>query len=375
MQSMEQLYMLAFRNISFLFIEISLLFATRTVTKICNLLISEDLDSDERYIQCVQCLFLPVVQEDIDICDIFNCNILLPIDNDTPIAYKFMKYQRSAKFIFVFRYISILYNSFFKETINKKVFYDPKKITGFYLICFRLSHYLIMLKKAIKEFDLYIDSLYKTHVKNIIPVDIFVKERFNVDNKNPRYVVTPIVDEKKLELNVEYINNPYRVGYFSANTAGTNLQAEMHDIIVPNKTVMYSFNLAKEQLNINDPSAKLDSNIKALVTDDVRNQSVKETYFIGEITGYIEGKTTGLTEYPEPDNLLNKFKRYITDDQDIIVLGYGQSGSGKTSALIKLAHPSTKGIIPNLMDSLSRNDYTSLQVRFINIYLNWAADC
>ena len=367
----DQFYFVTFRIVTYLFIEVSKLFAKDTVTKICNLLISDDIERDEKYTECVRSLFLPVIQEDIDICDILKCNVAHPIDNDTPIALKFLKFVPNAKFVFVFRYISILYNSFFKQSVDKKSFFKPKHIMDFYTVCMRILYYLHMLSLVIIDHKIHIDDLYKQHVKNIIPVDIYVKERNNTENKNPRYNVTTSNDDDNLKLTVNYINNPYRVGYFSSDAQGTTVRVEMDRLhIEPDRKLMYSYNLAREQLTA-ATGLVYDANIKNLATNDIKNESKTETYYIGNITGYIEGKGT---EYPKKDDLQKKFKEYIKENRDIIVLGYGQSGSGKTSALIKLKNPSTKGIIPTLMDSLDSNEYVKLEVDFINIYLNWSAE-
>ena len=135
----------------------------------------------------------------------------------------------------------------------------------------------------------------------------------------------------------------------------------------------YSYNFAREQLDASVNST-YDPKIKSLVSSDIQDKSQKETYFIGNITGYIEGKNDTIKEYPKKDDLLNKFVEYINENRDIIVLGYGQSGSGKTSALIRLKNPAVKGIIPVLMDNLDKTEFVELKVDFINLYLNWSVE-
>ena len=104
------------------------------------------------------------------------------------------------------------------------------KVHAFYTICTRLIYYILMLKEEVTHYGYHIDTLYKSHVNKIIPVDIFVKERFNVENKNPRYNVETNTENNSLQLTVNYINNPYRVGYFSVDNQGENLKEEMKNI-------------------------------------------------------------------------------------------------------------------------------------------------
>ena len=103
----------------------------------------------------------------------------------------------------------------------------------------------------------------------------------------------------------------------------------------------------------------------------------RENYFLGKINGYYSFNNRNKDDKDLIDDEYGGIKiiNKIISKEDIIILGYGQSGSGKTSTLIYSTFDgtTTEGIIPRLLNKLkhSYNDLVILELIFIDIYLNW----
>jgi hypothetical protein len=102
-------------------------------------------------------------------------------------------------------------------------------------------------------------------------------------------------------------------------------------------------------------------------------QSKVEKYYIGPINGYFDQSFKN-SDIANSDNcgilILNK----LIKGENVIVIGNGQSGSGKTSSLITLYNSTTKkedvGILPLICNKLP-NDFTKIKSTMLDIYLNY----
>ena len=91
----------------------------------------------------------------------------------------------------------------------------------------------------------------------------------------------------------------------------------------------------------------------------------EENYDFGRIDGFLDQTHDRAT-----DQMILQFNMNIhVHKKNLIILGYGQSGSGKTSSLIyrQSNNNSQIGIVPDLLNSLDKKIYTYLNVQFIDI--------
>jgi hypothetical protein len=180
----------------------------------------------------------------------------------------------------------------------------------------------------------------------------------NSNSKNPRYNITLINDNKKIEttkelnykletkinyydFKIEYFNHYESIGY----------KADKYD---HEKAIKF----------VND------------------NKQYMETYNLGKINRYYSNtvKSEEIAKDPECGLiLLNKLRKF----ENIIIVGNGQSGSGKTAALLGFKTDITgyqAGLLPELSKQLIEPDnsdednkiqyFTSATVKLINLYLD-----
>jgi hypothetical protein len=201
----------------------------------------------------------------------------------------------------------------------------------------------------------------------------YVKERndanrYNLNNKiNPRYKIE-IKDNKKdvykncndpskgsepkikyYDFNISYFNEPNRIGFKNDDDAYTN----------------YNQTTAEEFVN------------------DRTNIKKWEHYKLGKINRYYGWNMTSEEISKDLECgliLLEKLRRF----EDIIIVGNGQSGAGKTASLIGFMDGKTHkhGLLPNLANQLinpeqeSKDSNNNIQyfykatVKLINLYLN-----
>ena len=179
---------------------------------------------------------------------------------------------------------------------------------------------------------------------------------------------------------MKYYNTPFRVGTFRYNPDSDKVVQDIYsvqEIDDHGYHLMYSRGLALYELDTTgsapSPFPWYDG---AYVNNRVTRKHIQEfcreeNYNFGKITGYLDDN-----DHDTPKGVLSrKWMRQIEDNKDIIIIGYGQSGSGKTSSLIHLYNQDKgadkTGLIPRLLDTLDSNKYIQLKIDFVDIYLNW----
>jgi len=197
------------------------------------------------------------------------------------------------------------------------------------------------------DFIQKLDNAYQIFVDNSKKVYSYIKIRSETTN-NPRYKY--IVDKTKTNvgdysgyLYLSYINVDGKVGF---NPPGKYSMQEANR------------NLDAKQISFGDEDEK-----KKLLNKVTR----KEYYYFGQFDGiYVSEEPKKIATDLIP--LLNK----LLDGEDVCVIGYGQSGSGKTSSLIYLNDTKTNikkdGILIELCNKLHSN-YKKVEMKMKNIYL------
>ena len=278
------------------------------------------------------------------------------IKRDTQI-YKALYLQNIFK---LYNIISSKYYNFkydMQNFMNNKM-YEIHENTNTYIFCYTLYDEIINLdinqtklsKKIVNIFNYYalniqynyiniirkkqnnINEYYNDTIKQNSKILLYVKERIDTylstNNVNPRYIFTPhpiiyTSESPKLikyyKLNLEYFNyyNKYN------NTENYNLEYE-----------------------------------KTFISD---NSDYIEKYYLGNINGYYQYNMT-------PENIINNVEcggviiNKLTNLENIIIFGIGQSGSGKTSFLIN--YNQTPGIIIHILNKLGE---VTQELNYFNI--------
>ncbi len=309
-------------------------------------------------------------------------------------------YDNQKKYIFSYQLLMIIYNKINTESTNEgnntlidKYLTIASMNSGSFNLVIEYYLYNIILKNigtnlsSIKIFknDNYkkrLHEYYNQLFKNKNLVLTYVKERndaikYNYGDRdiNPRYQIlspynsseidsiVPYNDTNKsdlinLNLKLKYFNYHKRIGfnddddtiYYNEEKAKTERQTivnnkKLNDVIKTNKIYNYSHNNAVEFVN--------------------NNSQYIENYNLGTVNGYFHSYTTG-EDIANSSNcgkvLLNK----IINGEDIIIIGYGQSGAGKTSTLINLTLTTSEGdkreipgVLPSIAKQLIDVDLTS----------------
>ena len=83
------------------------------------------------------------------------------------------------------------------------------------------------------------------------------------------------------------------------------------------------------------------------------------------------------SKIPSGDMMKETIVNNINSKKDMIILGYGQSGSGKTSTLIRYLNTTPgqekdiPGFLPTVLNNLNATEYRKLELTYINMYMNW----
>ena len=243
-----------------------------------------------------------------------------------------------------------------------------------------------------KNYLKIIDDKYIELMSSHAQVLTYVKERndahiYNLSGKmNPRYKIELINDIqndvyqlanskslgndpsiKYYDLNISYFNYPKSIGLLNEHNP-------YFDSTTWPKNTAGKFEGYPTKLNY--------QHIKAEKYVNNHSNSQWEKYYLGKINRYYGWKIT--SEQISEDSecgliLLEKLRRF----EDIIIVGNGQSGAGKTAALIgyNLNNEPFPGLLPNLANKLikpedSEDSDDSIQyfqdatVELINLYIN-----
>lgn len=116
-----------------------------------------------------------------------------------------------------------------------------------------------------------------------------------------------------------------------------------------------------------EPKEKRDERKAAVDAYEVTDPAIKENYHFGSFEKIFESADTSAMIAVE---LFNKFKHKIQNFESICIIGYGQSGAGKTCCLINRGN--IKGIILDLLSIIGSNiaEITEVRLEGCDIYSN-----
>jgi hypothetical protein len=238
--------------------------------------------------------------------------------------------NNSSLFVFSFRLITKL-----NDIINDNRFgFLTTDVFYFTLLANTITelHYKnIQFKNFLDEPDNkdVIDEYYQKAMKDITPVNVYIKvnNMSRNDYLNPRYNFKYTKSQSFFnDLKLEYINSDKKVGIKTNNE--------------------YNHELAVENLK----------------------DGKKEYYNLGKINGYYKTNDEIINDPNCGELLINR----INNGENVIIIGNGQSGSGKTASLIYLQKDTKdiEGILPKILNKLDKT-YNTINIKLADIYLNW----
>jgi len=266
-------------------------------------------------------------------------------------------FNNSSLFVFNFRLISNL-NKVINGNELTSLTSDKYYYTILTNVMTELYHKCVLLEAFLKDPKnrKNINDSYEEIMKDITPVNIYVKVNNMpqaggkvIDSLNPRF-----------KFDVSNIN--YASG-------GTSVDAQGKKIFNPNNETSFFKDLKLTYQNNPTkvgfgPTGYDDTLARKQLSEDPK--TIKEKYNLGKINGWYENNEQ-VTDDPNCAGiLLNKIDR----GENIIIVGNGQSGSGKTASLVYLPYGDVQGILPTILNSLD-NSYTLIRVRLADIYFNW----
>lgn len=239
--------------------------------------------------------------------------------SEHPIYGKYIKIQNNEKCIFVYKLIEFLYD---RTKGNPTWFFRNKESSEYLINLFRFfSNHTLTLKDIYKQLldqEGSITQYYEKYIDDTKKIYTFVKIRSN-EKGNPRYNIK--IRNNKKDLFVRYCNTDKKI-----NTV--------------------------EEANMNSNS--------------------KEYYYFGPFD-----KIYSQSELPSQiskDSKMDLLIKKLVNGDDLCVIGYGQSGAGKTSSLIYLDNgkDSQNGILIELCnDQKIKNEFDKLEVTMINIFMRY----
>jgi hypothetical protein len=253
-------------------------------------------------------------------------NLYTKVTNDHTIE------QNSTLFVFNFRLITNL-NKIVNGHQSAVLTSDFYYLTMLANTMSELHYKNLMFKKFLSNENniSIINNVYEDVMKDITPVNVYIKVNNMIKdtdtNLNPRYNFQ--VDNKDRffkDLKLTYINSEKKVG-FDRDGNYTNYKA----------------------------------------INDLRDGK-KEYYNLGKINGYYDNDESILND----ENCGELLIKRIDNGENVIIIGNGQSGSGKTASLIylKKENDDIEGILPKILNKLN-SEYNKITLRLADIYLNW----
>jgi len=302
--------------------------------------ISEDIDNEKKLFSFLNLFFIDIdtYPEFINQFNLDGLNIKNMIERDTYI-YKLYDTQNTVRKLFAYTVIYLLNK---KVNIEKStIFFTNMKtsieITNIILILFNKIKIVLSRYNDIKSQNEKISNLYSELIKRKRKVFGFIKIRNDSYNDtrtiNPRY-------KYKIQSNQSNKDKYLALRYYNVDGR-------------------YDFgqNIMEAKKNLKD--------------DLETKKNKKEYYYFGPFDGIYE--TTKNNKDVADDSSKTILDKLIENDQDICVIGYGQSGSGKTSTLIYLNTPqkTEDGILVEICNSNKFTDtFHGIELKMVNLYVN-----
>ena len=270
---------------------------------------------------------------ELDKAATLNINISLKIKRDTFIIKKYI--GGDSEFIFNYTILSELLKLEIQHFVSNEIL--SKELTILYLNLIAKIEEIKKQYSTLKTQATVIKTAYINYVESRKRVFSFIKERCDAKNEDPKRLTSGL-------------RNP------------------RYNILVDPKK-----NLLLRYYNYDGPAKiPIGPNNWDQRYNDIRDKR-KEYYYLGPYDGiYLKEVTSNKTIAVSASTKL--LKKIIDDDEDLCIIGYGQSGSGKTSTLIYFKNPVTgteeDGIIVELCNLKKFSDeFEKISIEMSNIYV------
>jgi hypothetical protein len=221
-----------------------------------------------------------------------------------------------------------------------------------------------------------IDTTYNDIIMNDAQILTYVKERddgymYGYSDNNPRYDIKLTKDSYDSSGNSTEINI---VKQQSVSNIDNNIQLSYYNLRINYFNYPHVLGLIDKNGLYNRDNFNIDNAIK--IVNAPNNNKLIESYTLGKINRYY-GHNINASDISQDSefgkNVIKKLKNF----ENIIIIGNGQSGSGKTSALICLDIPGKyePGILPNIANQLLPKtplidvNFNRVRVKLINLYV------
>ena len=271
-------------------------------------------------------------------------------------------FNNNSLFVFNFRLISNL-NKIINNEDTDNYKRDKYYFTMMVNIMTELYNKCVKLNQFLKDESNrnVINGIYEEIMKEITPVNIYVKVN-NMPQKQKDGTMK-IVDV----LNPRYVFD-IKTGYVKG---GTSTGAGGKSKFNPKNNTSFFKDLKLTYKNCPEKVGFVNGvlyNPAKAIQDllDPINQSKEEKYNLGKINGFYLDNDEVIDDPNCCGLLLDKIDR----GENTIIVGNGQSGSGKTASLVYLAYGDQQGILPTILNKLD-DSYVKIEIRLADIYFNW----
>jgi hypothetical protein len=271
-------------------------------------------------------------------------------------------FSNSSLFVFSFRLITN-----FNKIVNKENTANLKSNNYYFTTLVNtmteLQYKNVKFNQFLKNNDYrnIINESYEKVMKEIAPVNIYIKvnnmpqrqkdgSMKTLDTTNPRYI---------FDIDARYVRG------------GTGADANGRATFNPQNYTPFFKDI---KLTYKNCAKKVGFNEKGEYSHDKAVQDLNNPEFKTKIEKYNLGKINGFyndnDEVIDDPNCCGLLLDKIDRGENAIIVGNGQSGSGKTASLVYLAYGDVQGILPTILNKLDES-YVRIDIRLADIYFNW----
>ena len=276
-------------------------------------------------------------------------------------------------------------NKRLRDTIIVNFYADIRYSNQFIFIYTYLDNIINLV--SIKEYfiDLFNNNIAINELKNVMIITNNILDNFK--NENELYNYFNLYD------NISTIKNIYLKMVKDRKKVFTYIKVRCDtDKENPRYNIKYNKDTGYIYLDYHNFSNNIDTDIKKITNTEKYNNYTNEKYYFGPFDNYYSKDKSNediANDYGGDKNILksegmgNKIlDKIINKKEDVCIIGYGQSGSGKTSALIYLKYTKgnkdiiQKGIIEEICNRQAFIDnYKNLNINVYNLYTKFGSKC
>lgn len=300
------------------------------------------------------------------------------VNRDTNLYNNYNKSER--KYICIYKLAKILDNLIrnnperIDDLLQGETFKLTLKIVNG---CNRSMGTLYLLHKKMNEKYNILNEYYERVIRSNQKVFAYIKYRCDTQDQGNKYNPRYNIQEKNGYIYMRYYNIDGKLGF--KRDLSCNIKEEITKLSSIAKkedcNKEYIINEMKDIIKrtegINNLGESYDSNLAIQEAKEKGERGdKKEYYYFGKFDGIFNEKISNKEiAKAMSNNLIDK----LVNGDPICIIGYGQSGSGKTSSLIylKTSKGEQYGILVELSNELINKGYTNMKLKMKNLYVNY----